>query len=284
MGKIPSNQWFNLIGHNGLCVDAARNGHRLRRGRCSTGSNSQWSFIPHNNGYIIRNKNNIAVDNSGSRNKDRNPIIGYKNHRGHNQIWVPEMVNGNTIRMRNPATNKCMETKGRLFYINTCKKSNTNQMFNIGYPHNAPTTPTTKPTIPTTPTTKPTTPTNKPYIPSIYVPTTNPNPSKGKPNVKIPSNQWVNLIGHNGLCVDAARNGHRLRQGRCSTGSNSQWSFIPHNNGYIIRTKIILLSIILDQEIKIEIQSSVIRIIEVIIKFGYQKWLMVILSNEKPSN
>merc|ERR1712032_1248084 len=106
--KIPSNQWFNLIGHNGLCVDAARNGHRLRQGRCSTGSNSQWSFIPHNNGYIIRNKNNIAVDNSGSRNKDRNPIIGYKNHRGHNQIWVPEMVNGNTIRMRNPATNKCL--------------------------------------------------------------------------------------------------------------------------------------------------------------------------------
>merc|ERR1712032_1237046 len=98
--KIPSNQWFNLIGHNGLCVDAARNGHRLRQGRCSTGSNSQWSFIPHNNGYIIRNKNNIAVDNSGSRNKDRNPIIGYKNHRGHNQIWVPEMVNGNTIRMK----------------------------------------------------------------------------------------------------------------------------------------------------------------------------------------
>merc|ERR1712032_969837 len=42
--------------------------------------------------------------------------------------------------------------------------------------------------LPTTPTTKPTTPTNKPYIPSIYVPTTNPNPSKGKPNVKIPSN------------------------------------------------------------------------------------------------
>merc|ERR1712032_1424114 len=68
-----------------------------------------------------RNKNNIAVDNSGSRNKDRNPIIGYKDHKGKNQIWVPEMVNGNTIRWRNPATNKCMETRGRLFYINTSK-------------------------------------------------------------------------------------------------------------------------------------------------------------------
>merc|ERR1712032_558078 len=139
---------------------------RLRQGRCSTGPNSQWSFIPHKNGYIIRNKNNIAVDNSGSRNKDRNPIIGYKNHKGKNQIWVPEMVNGNTIRWRNPATNKCMETRGRLFYINTCKKSNTNQMFNIGYPHNAPTTPIVKPTTPTT----------KPYNPSIYVPTPTTNP------------------------------------------------------------------------------------------------------------
>merc|ERR1712100_170167 len=40
-------------------------------------------------------------------------------------------------------------------------------------------------------------------------------------------------------------------------------------------TKITLLLIILDQEIKIEIQSSVIIITKEKIKFGFQKWLMV---------
>merc|ERR1712032_211031 len=99
--KIPTGRWFNLVGPGGLCVEASnKNGHRLVQRTCNHENDLQWQFIPSNGGYIVRNRNAHVIDNSGARNRNGNPIIGYRQHGKPNQIWAAQSVNGNTFLLK----------------------------------------------------------------------------------------------------------------------------------------------------------------------------------------
>merc|ERR1712032_792943 len=142
--KIPAGRWFNLIGPSGLCVEAShRNGHRLVQRLCNHENDLQWQFIPMNGGYLVRNRNRHVIDNSASRNRNGNPIIGYRQHGKPNQIWAPQAVNGSTFLLRNPQTNRCMDAtgrhaNGRLYHLWSCSKGNRNQWFRLGNPQRRP--------------------------------------------------------------------------------------------------------------------------------------------------
>jgi len=143
--KIPSGRWFNLVGPGGLCVEFTRSKSlRLVQRPCNYEADLQWQFIPRRNGYIIRNRQyGYVLDNERSKNRNGNPIIGFRNHGKPNQIWAPLAVNGNTFLLRNPQTNRCMDAtgshaNGRLYHLWSCSKGNKNQWFRIGNPQRRP--------------------------------------------------------------------------------------------------------------------------------------------------
>merc|ERR1740139_1159214 len=191
--KIPANKSFNLMGTSGLCTDAhSKIGNRITLVKCTSKKTLKWKFISSKGGYIIKNNNGFVMDNSESKKNNKNPIIANKGKNGPNQIWVPELVNANTIIIRNPESNKCMTVKGNLFYIYTCDKSNKKQLFQIGTPQNAPAHQTVKPVIVTPPTQTvkpvvtptPTTQTVKPVV--------TPTPQTVRPvNTPVPRPQTV---------------------------------------------------------------------------------------------
>jgi len=143
--KIPSGRWFNLVGPSGLCVEySRRKDMRLVQRPCNHENDLQWQFIRRSNGYIIRNRQHgYVIDNSGAKNRNGNPIIGYRLHGKPNQIWAPQSVNGSTFLLRNPQTNRCMDAtglhgNGRLYHLWSCSKGNRNQWFRIGNPQRRP--------------------------------------------------------------------------------------------------------------------------------------------------
>merc|ERR1740139_397334 len=215
--KIPANQWFNLMGSSGLCTDAhSKIGNRITQVKCTSKKTLKWKFISSKGGYIIKNNNGFVMDNSESKKNNKNPIIANKGKNGPNQIWVPELVNANTIIIRNPESNKCMTVKGNLYYIYTCDKSNKKQLFQIGTPQNAPAHQTVKPAI---------------LI--ISAPETPKTPTT---NVKIPANKSFNLMGTSGLCTDAhSKIGERVTQVKCTSKKSLRWKFVPTKGGYIIK-------------------------------------------------
>merc|ERR1711957_454865 len=204
--KIPANKSFNLMGPSGLCIDAhSKIGNRITQVKCASKKTLKWKFISSKGGYIIKNNNGFVMDNSESKKNNKNPIIANKGKNGPNQIWVPELVNANTIIIRNPESNKCMTVKGNLYYIYTCDKSNKKQLFQIGTPQNAPAHQTVKPAVvtPTTQTVKPvvtptpTTQTVKPVVtptptPQTVRPVVTPTPQTVRPvNTPVPRPQTV---------------------------------------------------------------------------------------------
>merc|ERR1712032_1034488 len=83
------------------------------------------------------------MGNSGAKNRNGNPIIGYRQHGKPNQIWAPQAVNGSTFLLRNPQTNRCMDAtglhaNGRLYHLWSCSKRNRNQWFRLGNPQPRP--------------------------------------------------------------------------------------------------------------------------------------------------
>jgi len=143
--RIPRGRWFNLIGPGGLCVEASKkNVHRLVQRPCNHDNDLKWQFILKKGGYVIRNrKTGMVIDNSGARNKNGNPIIGYKQHGKPNQIWAPQAVTVNTFLLRNPQTNRCMDAtgghaNGRLYHLWSCSNGNKNQWFRLGNPQKRP--------------------------------------------------------------------------------------------------------------------------------------------------
>merc|ERR1719469_1163736 len=159
-----------------------------------------------------------------------------------------------------------MTVKGNLFYIYTCDKSNKKQLFQIGTPQNAPAHQTVKPVIVT-----PTTQTVKPAVYPISAPETPKTPTT---NVKIPANQWFNLMGSSGLCTDAhSKIGNRITQVKCTSKKSLKWKFISSKGGYIIKNN---NGFVMDNsESKKIIKTQLLLIKERMdqIKFGYLNWL-----------
>ena len=137
---IPTGQWFNLIGPGGFCAEApSTNGGQITQRTCTASQLMQWQFIPMNGGYVIRNWNKYVIDNSASRHVTGNLIIGFNQHNGKNQIWVPQMITANTLTFRNPDSNKCLDgTKihqvGRMYHLWDCNNTNKNTWFSLGTP------------------------------------------------------------------------------------------------------------------------------------------------------
>jgi hypothetical protein len=138
--QIPSGQAFNFVGPNGFCVTApSKNAQRLTQQSCANTPLQLWTFIPHNGAYVIKNNSGLVIDNSGSRNKNGNSIIGYTQHNKFNQQWVPIKVDANHFLLQNPKTGKCLDNTGKpgangLYHLWDCSKTNKNQLFNIAHP------------------------------------------------------------------------------------------------------------------------------------------------------
>ena len=86
------------------------------------------------------------MDNSGARNRNGNPVIGWRRHNKGNQLWVPQFVGGNRFILRNPQTNRCLDNTGRAhvgrhYHIWACNARNKNQWFTIMAPNRRPVRP-----------------------------------------------------------------------------------------------------------------------------------------------
>jgi len=123
------------MGNNNMCINATAVNNNIVFAQCA-GQSMQWRFIPYQGGYIIINYGNIVVDNRGKVNANGNPIIGFSQNNGSNQIWVPVMVNASIFLLKNPATNKCLTLNGSNFVIWDCTAANQNQWFHLGTPSN----------------------------------------------------------------------------------------------------------------------------------------------------
>jgi len=198
IARMPGN-FLNLVGPNGLCVGATRrNGARLYQGFCSRYTDFMWRFYRLRNVYILVNRNGYVMDNAGSRNRNGNPVIGYRRHNKGNQLWVPEMINKRHFILRNPQTNRCLDNQGRprvggQYHIWSCSKNNRNQWFSIQTP---------------------------------------------RPTIRLPVNKFFRLVGPAGRCVwGSRRNGQRLFQRSCAFSRDAMWRFFPNRGGYTIRNQ-----------------------------------------------
>merc|ERR1712032_1521655 len=132
--RMPNN-YLHLRGPRGLCVGATRkNGARLFQGHCRYNSQFLWRFYPVRNQYLLINRGGLVMDNSGSRNRNGNPVIGYRRHNKGNQLWVPQFVGGNRFILRNPQTNSSNDNNSN--NNNDNNNNNNNNKNNNDSPNN----------------------------------------------------------------------------------------------------------------------------------------------------
>jgi hypothetical protein len=195
--EAPSN-YVNIVGPEGLCVDSPPSkGRGLTQSTCSASNTHQWQFIPHNNGYVIKSKSGLVFDNKGWKTHDGNSIDGYDDKKTTNQIWVLERGENGSIVFRNPHSKKCMDNRG---------SSGLGKGFGLMV--------------------------------------CNVNDENQQFKLQTP-NDWLelpngygNLVSGEGKCVESRdKRGHELLSNNCGNSDKMAWQFIPHDNGYVIKSK-----------------------------------------------
>merc|ERR1711957_1052809 len=196
--RLYPEGYFNIIGKSGLCVSSRLNNGNLQQEKCGDLDTLLWTVKRNGDGLYIINKTSRAMDASGAT------VRGYTKSKTTRQIWAIESVNyGKYVHIRNFVQNKCLDNKGNsginnLYRVSTCEGNESAFKEDQWFLLEAPKTP--------------------------------------KTNVKIPANQWFNLMGTSGLCTDAhSKIGERVTQVKCTSKKSLRWKFVPTKGGYIIK-------------------------------------------------
>merc|ERR1712032_1548290 len=92
--RFPENKYFNICSIRGTCISAplSNNQYILQQFE-STYVKMMWKFVPTNGAYVVRNKDELVLDNYAYRKNNGNPIRASKETQKRNQIWLPQMIN-----------------------------------------------------------------------------------------------------------------------------------------------------------------------------------------------